>query len=1533
MPSLTDAFSTITANPDGTFTQHSSVAPQRVLHGGSWVALDATLAANGSTGISPKASFSDLVLSAGGNGPLATMTTSDGKSLALTAPFALPAPTLSGATAVYASVAPDTDLDVTVTPTGGFTTVIVVKSALAAANPALKSLKFTTSTTGLTLSANDAGALRAVDATGAAAFSADTPMMWDSSTTAPSSSPAPSPTGSGAPTRMLAQSLAAPVTVPAPVEAGTTAATSSVQGPGALAQTAAMPASVSGSTINLTPDADVLAGSGTHYPVYIDPAWKPESQAVESWTWTQSAHPSTNNSHTGTVSGVYPAVGTCGSDYAGGCSPADTERAYYQFNTTAWNGALINSAWLTVNEQSSADWSCTNTYPVSLYSTPPISGSTTWNSMSGASTTLLGTIAMGGVGNTGCTGSVAYAYNLGTALKGLLDGTTIHNTLTFGLQSGVEGNDYAFKHFSDSASLDITYDRTPYAPKNPHTANVQAGSAATGNWVTNDYCTAGTQALNSSWGWVNSTGTTMVATPWGPTQTQYAASYTMYDNSISSTTGAFVTSTGWTGTGLEAPSGALPVQYTDPVSGTVIHKDTYLKDGHAYTWQAISYDNLAPASPGSLFCHFRVDATAPTFAFGTSTDFPASGSGITPTKYAGQTGTIPFATVDALPVGYNGPALPAQASGVACIRWGWDPALSGATVQCGTSLTAGSLSVQPTHWGTNILYAQATDAAGNNSQIVSYAFYAPWNAAGPAPKFGDTTGDTIPDVLAANTDGNLYAHSLPTSSSTSPTTSLASTKAHSPGGDSWANYQTTHRGSLVGGNNVDDLLAHKSGDPVLYRYPNPGNTSADGVFDQHQTLAKPACVELSTSTTQCTGYAADWSTTLQITALGDITTTALDTNKNFLNRTGLLTEETGADGNAGLWFYPVTSDRTLGPPTLLSATGWKGLDLISSGDWHADGHPGLMARNRANGAINGYTFTVDPAETISTTDSWNTPITIGPFPALTSISASTQLGTGITAAAYPTVGSEGDLTDTTGIPDLWAASTGGVINEWTGTTSDGTSTKPVTGLTAPQVLGYTTGTANQWLLDSTANPATPGTDTAGLNPVTSGTATYGPVNDTLATSKQAAAFNGTTNYLSTSTHALDATADYTVSAWVKLNAYGGAQIALSQATTNHSAFYLGYNAAYNGWIFQQTTSQSATTTYPTATAPATTGVWTRLTGVYDHATGAMALYVNGVLAGAARNTTPVDSPTSTLTIGADTTLATPGVMSDRFNGAIADVRTYPSALTAAQIAALGTASAAAGPYSFADTTDFNGDKQPDLIAADSTGKLWLFPGTSTRGPSTATAVLLATGLTGYTFAGIADWNADGYQDLIARDPSGTLWLYPGDANHDLTTPRIAFASNWGGLVFAGVRDWNGNGKPDIIGKDATGNLFAYPSTGTGSGASATGFGSAAPIGNGWGTFTFAGITDWNSDGINDLIARDANGLLWDYPGNGNGVGGFGSPFQIDHGWTGFTFAGAADLTGDGHPDILARGANGTLWLYHGNGGAGLTTPTQLSTGW
>jgi hypothetical protein len=150
------------ANPSGTLTLNEAVAPVRTRRAdGTWVPVDYTLLPRPDGTVRPIASTVDVAFSGGGTGPMVRITR-DGDQVALGWPAALPVPTLSGATATYADVLPGVDLQLRAQPLG-FSDLLVVKSAEAARNPALRIVRLALATTGVTLRATADGGLTAVD--------------------------------------------------------------------------------------------------------------------------------------------------------------------------------------------------------------------------------------------------------------------------------------------------------------------------------------------------------------------------------------------------------------------------------------------------------------------------------------------------------------------------------------------------------------------------------------------------------------------------------------------------------------------------------------------------------------------------------------------------------------------------------------------------------------------------------------------------------------------------------------------------------------------------------------------------------------------------------------------------------------------------------------------------------------------------------------------------------------------------------------------------------------------------------------------------------------------------------------------------------------------------------------------------------------------------------------------------------------------------------------------------------------------------
>jgi hypothetical protein len=254
-----------------------------------------------------------------------------------------------------------------------------------------------------------------------------------------------------------------------------------------------------------------------------------------------------------------------------------------------------------------------------------------------------------------------------------------------------------------------------------------------------------------------------------------------------------------------------------------------------------------------------------------------------------------------------------------------------------------------------------------------------------------------------------------------------------------------------------------------------------------------------------------------------------------------------------------------------------------------------------------------------------------------------------------------------------------------------------------------------------------------------------------------------------------------------------------------------------------------------------------------------------------------------------------------------------------------TSSVLGTKVSAARLADLSGDRKSDVVARDSAGRLWVYPGT---GRGTLGARKSAGGGWGaYSVWSPGDLTGDGKGDVLARDRSGRLYTYPGNGRSGLQ-PRRYIGSGWSGYTIATPGDFTGDGRADILARDSKGRLWLYPGNGRGA------FGARKQIGSGWQKFgVIVGAGDLTGDGKADVIARDRTGYLWLYRGNGKG-GWAAAGQRIGGGWQAFTSISASgDLTGDGRVDVVARDKSGRLWLYPGNGRGGFTARKQIGSGW
>ncbi|MFD8996766.1 FG-GAP-like repeat-containing protein [Streptomyces abikoensis] len=154
-------------------------------------------------------------------------------------------------------------------------------------------------------------------------------------------------------------------------------------------------------------------------------------------------------------------------------------------------------------------------------------------------------------------------------------------------------------------------------------------------------------------------------------------------------------------------------------------------------------------------------------------------------------------------------------------------------------------------------------------------------------------------------------------------------------------------------------------------------------------------------------------------------------------------------------------------------------------------------------------------------------------------------------------------------------------------------------------------------------------------------------------------------------------------------------------------------------------------------------------------------------------------------------------------------------------------------------------------------------------------------------------------------------------------PPVPFTPNFSQMAAA---DFTGDGMADFIARDRNANLYMWKGLGDGT---FTRPDLAHPMTDDW-HFTETKAADFTGDGKADLIAKGTDGDLYLWAGRGNGT--FEPRRVIRTSWD-YTQTTAADFTGDGVADLIARDAKGNLYRWTGQKGGTLSEPTRLSGDW
>ncbi|MEU8880395.1 FG-GAP repeat domain-containing protein [Streptomyces hydrogenans] len=234
--------------------------------------------------------------------------------------------------------------------------------------------------------------------------------------------------------------------------------------------------------------------------------------------------------------------------------------------------------------------------------------------------------------------------------------------------------------------------------------------------------------------------------------------------------------------------------------------------------------------------------------------------------------------------------------------------------------------------------------------------------------------------------------------------------------------------------------------------------------------------------------------------------------------------------------------------------------------------------------------------------------------------------------------------------------------------------------------------------------------------------------------------------------------------------------------------------------------------------------------------------------------------------------------------------------------------------------DYTNNGSTDILARDAAGVLWrddLRDRPLMGQVTTAQRTRIGAGWNTYKqIEAVGSIAGAAHGDLVALDGAGVLWHYLGKGDGTFTA-RTKVGGGWQNYTrLTGGSDLDADGRSDLLATDAAGALWFYKGTGSATKPFAT----RVKVGGGWQVYNqLTAVGNIAGTAPGDLVARDKDGVLWLYQGNGRG--GFGGRVQIGGGWGAFShLVGAGDVDNDGRPDLVAHGRNGT-YVYKSTGTA------------